>query len=209
MLERIWIIGGGGFAAECHMYLSERMKYEPGIVFGGFLATSHMLGQYGLEGLFKGHYNDHVFEPHDSIILGIGNAEVRNTLFYEFVARRVNFYTLIALSAQVSPQASIGRGNVFCPHVCISPGVTIGDGNIFNIATIIGHDASVGNFNVLSTHCAITGYAKMENENFFGIYAGMLPHSRIGSRCTIGAGSIVYKRLKDDVLAVGNPAMKV
>lgn len=208
-MQKIWIIGGGGFAAECHMFLTERMKIDHSLAFGGFLATHHNLFQYGLEHLYVGHYGTHTFCVEDYVVIAIGNAEARKNLFEQFVQKGIRFYTLTAPSALVSPFARIGKGNIFCANVQISPGVVIGDANLFNSGTIVGHDAKIGNFNVFSAYCAITGYAQIGAQNFFGTCAGMLPRASVGSRCTIGAGSIVYKRVKDDTLAVGNPAMKM
>jgi acetyltransferase-like isoleucine patch superfamily enzyme len=62
---------------------------------------------------------------------------------------------------------------------------------------------------VLNSHCDITGYAEIGDRNFFGTHASMLPHSKVGSGCRIGAGSVVYKKIKDNILAVGNPAIKI
>jgi len=208
-VKRIWIIGGGGFASECHLYLTEAMKRDPKLTFGGFLATSHSLEHYGLECMFRGSYEEHDFEPEDSVVIAIGTPQVRQRLFEEFDDLGVDFYTLIAPSALLSPSVCYGRGNIFCHNVLICPGVGIGDGNLFNVATTVGHDSCIGNFNVLSGHCDITGYAKMGDLNFFGTHAGMLPKAQIGSRCRVGAGSIVYKKFKNDALAVGNPAMKI
>lgn len=209
MKKNIIIIGAGGFAAECHFYLREVMKQEEDLAFGGFLADSHVLGQYGLEEYFLGHYADYAFAPNDRIVIGIGSSEARERLYDFFSSRGINFYTLVSPSAMLSPSARLGRGNIFCHNVFVGPGAVLGDCNLLNVATTIGHDAHIGSFNVLNSHCDITGYAQIGDRNFFGTHASMLPHSKVGSGCRIGAGSVVYKKIKDNILAVGNPAIKI
>jgi len=207
--KNVIIIGAGGFAAECHLYLLEVLKRDDSLAFGGFLADSHVLGQYKLEKYFLGHYEGYAFAPNDRIVIGIGSPEARERLYGLFSLRGIDFYTLVSPTAMISPSARLGRGNIFCHNVFVGPGAVIGDCNLLNVATTIGHDAQIGSFNVLNSHCDITGYAQIGNGNFFGTHASMLPRSKVGSGCKIGPGSVVYKKIKDNILAVGNPAIKI
>ena len=209
MKKKVIIIGAGGFAAECHLYLMEVIKKDNSLVFGGFLADSHVLGQYGLEKYFLGHYENYAFARHERIVVGIGSPEARERLYELFSLRGVDFYTLVSPTAMISPSAKLGHGNIFCHNVFVGPGVILGNCNLLNVATTIGHDVHMGSFNVLSPHCDITGYAKIKDKNFFGTHVSMLPRSSVGSGCKVGAGSVVYKKITDNVLAVGNPAMKI
>jgi sugar O-acyltransferase (sialic acid O-acetyltransferase NeuD family) len=207
--KNVIIIGAGGFAAECHLYLHEVIRQDSALAFGGFLAESQNLDQYGLSEYFHGHYDDYAFAPNDRVVIGIGSPDSRQCLFELFVSRGVEFFTLIASTAMISSSVKLGCGNIFCHNVFVGPGVVLGDCNLFNVAATIGHDVQIGSFNILSPHCDITGYAKIGDRNFFGTHASMLPRSRVGSGNKIGAGSVVYKRIKNNVLAVGSPAMKV
>lgn len=209
MKTSIIIIGAGGFAAECHLYLLEVMKRDDSLAFRGFLAEDNVLSQYGLEDYFLGHYANYAFESTDRIIIGIGSPAIREHLFELFTLRGVEFYTLASPTAMISPSVKMGRCNIFCHNVFVGPGVSVRDCNLFNVATTIGHDVQIGSFNVLSPHCDITGYSKIGDKNFFGTHASMLPHSVVGSGSKVGPGSVVYKKIKDNVLAVGNPAMKI
>ncbi len=209
MKRNVIIIGAGGFAAECHLYLLEVIKQDDSLAFGGFLADSHVLAQYGLEEYFLGHYEDYQFAPNDQIVIGVGATDARARLFELFSSRGIDFYTLVSPTAMISSSVRLGRGNIFCHNVFVGPGAVIGDCNLINVASTIGHDAKIGSFNVLNSHCDITGYAQIGDGNFFGTHASMLPRSKVGSGCRIGAGSVVYKTIKDSVLAVGNPAIKI
>lgn len=208
-MKHIYIIGAGGFAAECHQYLVEVKKHDIQISFEGFLAKENRLGQYNLSSFFLGDYEGFAFPSGAAVILGIGTPSIRKKLFEHFLKRNISFYTLIAPSALVSASSSIGEGCVICHNVFVGPAVTLGRGNLVNVGTTLGHDASIGDFNMINSHVDITGFARIGDLNLFGTHAAMLPHSKVGSRCKIAAGSVVYKRIRDDTLAAGNPAQKI
>lgn len=204
----IYIIGAGGFAAECHLYLSERMKINTEICFGGFLAEENKLYSYGLDSYFKGDYKKFSFSLKDRVIIAVGSPLARESLYNFFVSRQVSFYTLIAPSALISPSASFEEGNIFCHNVFVGPAVKIGKMNLFNVGTGLGHDAEVGSFNMINGHVAINGFSKIGDRNILGTQAALLPYASLGSNCKLSPGSIVYKKIKDNSLATGNPALK-
>ena len=205
----IYIIGAGGFAAECHLYLTERMKSEQQLKFCGFLAEENHLNQYGLENFFLGHYENFSFKREDRIILAIGTPHIREKIYTFFVLKNITFYTLIAPTALISSSASFGVANIFCHNVFIGPGTHIGNANLFNVGVTIGHDAKIGNFNMINGHVDITGFASIGDNNILGSHAVLIPKSKVQSFCKIGAGSVVYRKIKNNTLAVGNPAQKI
>ena len=55
----------------------------------------------------------------------------------------------------------------------------------------------------------LSGEVTVGNQNLFGGRSFVAQQVRIGSETTIGAGSIVLRRTKDNSLYLGNPAKKI
>ncbi len=53
---------------------------------------------------------------------------------------------------------------------------------------------------------AHVGKVTINNDSFLGLGTTILPNIDIGSKCVIGAGSIVTKNVKDATVVAGNPA---
>ena len=79
-------------------------------------------------------------------------------------------------------------------HVAISAGTSF-----------ITHDGSVWLF---EDHAEMDVFGRIEvgSNTFIGINCTILPGTRIGSNCIIGAGSVVRGVIPDDSVVMGNPA---
>lgn len=83
-------------------------------------------------------------------------------------------------------------------HVGVSPGTQF-----------ITHDASGLLIEDTDPNIDVFGDIKVGDNTFIGINCIILPSSRIGSDCIIGAGSVVRGVIPDDSVAFGNPAQVV
>ncbi|PAF43774.1 acetyltransferase [Helicobacter sp. 11S03491-1] len=205
-MKNIFFIGAGGFGSECYQYLSDVMATDKSIVFKGFLSTSNDLAPYGLESFFLGHYDDYDFQEDDYIVIAIGMPLARYRLYHLFKQRGVKFYNLISPKAFVTNTHNIGEGNIIAPFNSIAANVKIGIGNIVNGFCAIGHDCVIGNFNVINSHCGFGGFTSMGNGNYAGMGTMFFPKSKIGDNCKISGASVVFKRIKNNSIAFGNPA---
>ncbi|MEO5618688.1 MAG: acyltransferase [Candidatus Eisenbacteria bacterium] len=80
-------------------------------------------------------------------------------------------------------------------HVAISSGTEF-----------ITHDATGILFRKEHPNMGVFGTIKVGNHVFFGLKCLILPNTRIGSNCVIGAGSVVRGIIPDDSVVFGNPA---
>jgi len=55
----------------------------------------------------------------------------------------------------------------------------------------------------------ICGFAQIGEASYFGSGSRVLPHVKIGNHATIGAGSVVLRKVKDEDTVFGNPAVSI
>lgn len=79
--------------------------------------------------------------------------------------------------------------------------VGISNGTVF-----ITHDAGIRCFKEELPGDDIFGKIVVGNNVFIGINCTLLPNTRIGNNCIIGAGSVVRGKFPDNSVIVGNPA---
>ncbi|WP_459178017.1 LbetaH domain-containing protein, partial [Helicobacter aurati] len=99
--------------------------------------------------------------------------------------------------------------NVIAPFCVIAYNAKIGTGNVINVQSAIGHDSQIGDFNVIGSYSGFGGFSKLGNGNYLGPRVNLFPKSVVGNNCKISAGSIIFKRMRDDKIAFGNPAVVI
>ena len=77
----------------------------------------------------------------------------------------------------------------------------------FNV-TFINHDGGTWAFRDIDEYNDVIKYGRIRvgDRSFIGCNATILPGVTIGSRCVIGAGSVVTKDVPDGMVVAGNPA---
>ncbi|PAF48866.1 hypothetical protein BKH41_04350 [Helicobacter sp. 12S02232-10] len=205
-MKNILFIGAGGFGSECYQYLSDVMNFDKTISFKGFLSTSNDLAPYGLEHLFLGHYDDYKFMENDYVVIAIGSPVARFNIYHLLKDRGVKFYNLISPKAFITHTNNIGEANVIAPFSVIAYNAKIGNGNLINVSCALGHDSEIGNFNVIGSYSGFAGFSSLKDGNFLGPRVSLFPKAKVGNNNKISAGSIIFKRLKDNTIAFGNPA---
>lgn len=210
-MKWVYIVGGDGFARECYNFLSELMKEDSNLLFGGFLGHNN----YGdsvdykkVQHLYKGDVSKHVFKENEYAIIGAGASGLRKIIYEDLKKQGVNFYTLISKSSKINEFVDYDEANIFI-NSSPSPDVKIGKCNLFNGEVIIGHDCVIGDFNFFAPRVLVLGGVKIGNENSFGANSIMLPHSKIGNNNVISPLSCIYKGCKNNSMMHGNPAVKV
>ncbi|HZR15735.1 MAG TPA: acyltransferase [Verrucomicrobiae bacterium] len=83
-------------------------------------------------------------------------------------------------------------------HVAIAAGTSF-----------ITHDGSVWILRESIPEIDVFGEIKVGNNTFIGSNSLILPGTRIGANCVIGAGSVVRGVIPDNSVAIGNPAKVV
>lgn len=85
--------------------------------------------------------------------------------------------------------------------------VKIGDHVVVSSETeFITHDGSVWIFRGKNPKLDVFGMTTVGNNTFIGIGCIILPNTKIGENCIIGAGSVVRGVIPDNSVVMGNPA---
>ncbi len=210
-MKKIFIVGGGGFARECHLALEVLIKHKPelGLSFGGFLGhNGNVVDTKSLQHLFLGDVKDHVFKDGEYCVIGVGRPDIRKKIFDDLKAMGAKFYTLIAYDCLIGETVKFGEANIIFSSSFTSE-ITAGDGNLFNGEVIVGHDCKIGNFNFFAPRTNILGNVKIGDGNTIGTGSVLLPNCKIGDNNKIAPLSAVYRGCKNDCHMLGNPAMKI
>lgn len=209
-MQKVYIVGGDGFARECYALLKTLPTYNNEITFGGFLG----LGGYGktidyksYQDLYKGEVSEHEFLSNEYVIIGAGYPSLRLKIYNELKNRGIKFFNLI-INSFVGESVDIGEANIILSS-SLTTDISIGNGNVLNGHIIVGHDVSVGDFNFFGPRSQVLGNVKVGNSNKIGANTILLPKAKIGNNNIIAPLSAIYKGCKDNCYMQGNPALKI
>lgn len=209
MRQRVFIVGGDGFARECASYLIELNQYSDDIEFGGFLGhNGYRVDFKNSASFFRGDVSEHVFQDEDFAVIGAGYPELRMKIYGDLKALGIRLVNLVARGCFLDPSIDLGEGNVFAPPFRSSPDMRIGNGNVFNGGVNTSHDNVIGDFNFFGPRSQLLGSVQVGNRNIVGANAVLLPKCKIGDDNKISPLSAVYKGCKNKCYMHGNPAIK-
>lgn len=208
-MKKVFIVGGDGFARECHSNLNVMKRDDPSIEFGGFLGHGgygHTVNYKHLQEFYLGEESDHTFKEDEYVIIGAGYPDLRRKIYNDLKKRNVRFFNLIL--GKYGSSVTFGEANISV-YTSLTVNTKIGNGNVFNGAVIVGHDTEIGDFNFFGPRSSVLGTVKIGNDNIIGTNAVILPHAKIGNNNKIAPLSAVYKGCRHNCYMLGNPALKV
>lgn len=209
-MQRLFIVGGGGFAKECCQYIRILEANNKNIVLGGLLGHNGYKVDFGpFSKYFITDVADFEFGDDDCAIIGAGYPELRKKIYDDLKARNIKMPNLLTYGVYLDSECNVGEANMFIAGFCPTGNVNIGSGNVFNGDVIVGHDSDIGDFNFFGPRSQVLGGVKIGNMNQIGANAILLPKAKIGNNNKIAPLSAVYKGCKDNCYMLGNPAVKV
>ncbi|WP_374945174.1 NeuD/PglB/VioB family sugar acetyltransferase [Sphingomonas sp.] len=207
-VDRIVIVGGGGFGRELISHVTDCHRAGMLPAVGGYLDDAgDVLTPFGhYDQPWLGALDDYRPHPGDLFVLAVGAPRTKRVVAAKLRTRGARFATVIHPTAATSPTARMGEGVIVGTHA--GPGVDtmIGDFVTINSYSGVGHDATIGDYTTISGHVDITGGTLIGNDVFIGSNASILPRVKIGDGASIGAGSIVYRTIKPGQTVYAPPA---
>ncbi|NPV81336.1 MAG: NeuD/PglB/VioB family sugar acetyltransferase [Firmicutes bacterium] len=204
------IIGAGGFGREVLAAALENPAYGVEWTIGGFLddaqdAETH-LREKGIDIPVVGPVMGH--QPSDQYvyICAIGSPRRKLEICEHLLAKGARFINLIHPTAQIGPRCKIGIGNILMYQAGLTADSILGNFVSLNRFVSIGHDAIVGDGCTLSSYCDVTGHARLGRGVFMGSHASILPSAVVEDFSTVGAGSVVVRRVGAGKTVLGVPA---
>jgi len=161
---------------------------------------------YPLLGKISDYKKKNLFMDYQNAFVAIGDPHKRLKLIFELKRHSFKVPNLIHPSAYVSKSAVIGEGSVIMANAVVQSNVKIGSGVIVNTSAIVEHDTSLSDGVHICPGVNLAGEIKIGYCSWIGIGSSIVQGIAIGSRVTIGAGSVVLKNIEDSATAVGIPA---
>lgn len=190
----IVLVGGGGHALAC----AELIAGHETLGLGGYVApqVSSQLESLGATYLGDDDILPDLAENNLSFHVAVGqikSPEKRILLFSKLVLLEVRIPNLLARSATVSEDASMGYGNFVGSSVNINAGVTIGNNCIMNTGGIIEHGVTVGDHCHVAPGAIVLGEATIGAMSFVGAGAIIREGVKVAPRSIIPAGTFVTR----------------
>ena len=138
----------------------------------------------------------------------VGDNAIRKKLVHFFEELRLNQFTVIDKSANVSKTAQIGYSTYIGKNTAINAQAKIGNGVIVNTGAIIEHECHVNDFVHVAPASVLCGNVTVNKNVFIGANTVVKNNISIHEEVTIGAGAVVVKSIVEKGIWVGNPTRK-
>ena len=213
-IRKLIFVGGGEFAREMLWTASAVDPAEAGWAPAGFIDDNvdgsrvHMSRKHVSLPVF-GAIQDHQPKADEVFVCAMGNTRAKLKLAELIEQRGGQFINLIHPSAHIAPDVKIGTGLFLFINALISAGSEVGNHTSLNANASVGHDASVGKGCTISSYCDITGNVCLGIGVFMGSHASVLQGITVGDFATIGAGSVVIRKVPPKSSVMGVPARAI
>ena len=198
-MKPIYILGAGHFAQEVYSEVFLQGNASDYGIFSGYIHLSKLDNVIltDLEGESKG-----FTYPRDAAFVLATGVKKWRLKFIDIFTKRYPlsedyFPNVMSDSANISPLASYGLGNVFLWNTLVRANAQIGNFNLLNAASIVHHDVELGFNNVLLPQSQILGDSKMEDNNLLASSAVVVTKIKMGSHNTVSAGEVVFDNISD------------
>jgi sugar O-acyltransferase (sialic acid O-acetyltransferase NeuD family) len=203
----IVLVGAGGLGREVLNYVHEAIRRSHHVRVKGFLDDNlGALKPYRCEFPILGPILDYPIEPQDRFVITIGDPAKRKDLIRKMEARGARFISIIHPTAYVASNATVGIGCIVGPFCAIGSNARVGDYVLLTWYSSLAHDSVSHSFAVLSPYSTANGAAILEEGVFLGTHAVINPMIRVGAWSKVASGSVVYRDVPPNSLALGNPA---
>lgn len=143
------------------------------------------------------------------IIIAVGEPLSREKLYNKVKKDGYCLETYIKKDCLIRYGTKIGEGVVILDRVCVSSMASIGDNTWINGYTIIGHDVQIGCHCQISSMSIVTGHTVVNDRVFIGASAAIREDITIGKDAVISMGAVVLKDVRENMIAMGNPAREI
>ena len=209
-MKKLLIIGARGWGREVYNMLPECIGYGTEFQIKGFLddkrdALDGMLGYPKIIDSVE-HYE---IQPDDVFICALGDVRSKKKYVNIILEKGGEFINVIHKTSTIDRNTIIGKGCIVSRNVHISCDVKIGNFVTLNLMAVVGHDAIIGDYSHLNTMSFMGGYSEIEE--FVTMHTGSIlqPHKKIGKYSVAGAGTFIYKNVKENTTVFGNPAQEL
>lgn len=209
MMNRLVIVGAGGFGREMHSWVKTSPRWCQSFAIGSVVFVDDDVPKAPVRAPIISTVRDYRPADVDLVFCAIGAPSARREVSKLLSQRDARIVTFVHDRAVLGDNVQLGRGSIVCPDVLITCDVLIGENVHINIGSTIAHDVIIGDFVTVSPACNLNGNVKIEDGAFLGTGVTVIPGKSVGQNSLIGAGSLVLKNIPPQVTAFGNPCVIV
>lgn len=211
-MEKIAIVGTGGFARELVTLVQDINKNKPMYELIGFIDGSVAKGT-NINGYPVIGCDDEIEKTTEKIglVLSLGNPKLKKKIKEKFTNPLIYYPTLIHPSVIVGDEkyVKIGAGCIICAGCILTTNIVIKDFVTLNLQCTVGHDTIINEFSAFMPSCNISGEVNVAEGVYCGTGVKIINLTNIGEFTTVGAGAVVAKPLPAKCTAVGVPAKPI
>ncbi|WP_142848928.1 NeuD/PglB/VioB family sugar acetyltransferase [Telmatospirillum sp. J64-1] len=202
------IAGAGGLGREAATYAAEAIAAGSlKAQIAGFLDdTGAHPEEFGCPLPVLGSIDDFTPALGMQVLVAVGTPQDRAAVAARLEARGADFATLVHPLAYVATNASLAPGCIVAPFATVGPHARLNAHCLVNTHAGIGHDCRIGLCSVISPHAVINGWVETDEQVLVGSSAVVTARLKLGKKCKIAAGAVVYADIPAEAMAHGNPA---
>ena len=215
-MEKIVIIGAGGYASEAAWVLEEMNKSGSvdhrwqilGYADNDVTTKGQLVYDYEILGtpleIAKQYQGDNLW-----YYCAIGNNVSRAAIAKDMDRLGWQAATLIHPSVVRARKVAIGEGAYIGAGSILCPNSTIGRHVIINTRVTVGHDSVLADFSQVCPGAQINGFCKVGQGALIGSNASIFPGKSVGDDAVVGANSQVIRSVKAGATVNGVPALLI
>jgi len=208
-MEKILIIGAGGFGREVLWTINDCNKIEENYSVIGFIDDDKSLHGQTIDGfpvLGGLDWFDNNYKKSMSCIIAIGNCLKKKKIEKQLEKVNPSYAKIIHPTVISSQLVTIGDGTIIQAGTILTVNIKIGKHVHLNIDSTVGHDSIIEDFVTINPGVHINGKTIIGNSTYVGSGVVMKHEIKIGSESIIGAGAVLLEDVPDRSFYAGVPA---
>ncbi len=208
MIERIAIVGAGGFGREVALMIQQinsiKRTWELIGFFDDGIQKDFLVDEVTVIGTTS-ELNECDFPL--AVVIAIADSKIRESIFKSITNTNISFPSISHPSAILgSPKNVFQEGVIIGAGSILTTGIHLGSFTIVNLNCTIGHDVITGNFCTIMPGSNISGNIQIGDFTLIGTGVQVIQNLSVGSNCIIGAGSVVTHDINSGQKVAGIPA---
>jgi len=208
-MERILIIGAGGFGREVLWTINDCNKIKEDYSVIGFIDDDESLQGKTIDGfsvLGGLDWFDSNYEKSMSCVIAIGDPLQKKKIENQLEKVNPSYSKIIHPTVISSQLVTIGDGTIIQAGTILTVNIKIGKHVHINIDSTIGHDSVIEDYVTINPGVHINGKTVIGNSTFVGSGVVMKQEMKVGSESIIGAGAVLLEDVPNRSLYAGVPA---
>ncbi len=209
MVEKIVIVGAGGFGREILAHIRSRKVADSEIEVLGFIDNNNFSPIDDMPVLGDDNWALTNIPATVGFICAIGDPERRKEICERWLVNGFHLVSYFHQPQNILGKCYLGKGTLVCAGAILTAGVITGKSCIVNLNVTVGHDVSLGDYVTLHPGCHVNGGVSIGAESQIGTGAIILPGIQIGEKAVIAAGAVVTQKVGKGEKVAGVPAKKI